>query len=321
MPRRTERRLAVGLAVAAAVVFSGMQFVRPELANPPVTAELSAPPEVQRILETSCYDCHSNQTRLPWFDRIVPAYWLVVDDVRRGRARLNFSEIGALPAAQQLGALYESVNQIRLGAMPPARYLLVHRGAAVDAAQVDAFQRQLVAMTPRPVTDPARLAATEQQRAQQAAAGAAPRTVLPAPNGVAFQPDYRDWHVVSSTERFDNGSLRQVLGNDVAIKAIATRSFPPWPDGTMFAKVAWEELRGGDGVGGSGTFVQVELMIKDRTRYAATAGWGWARWRGTDLQPYGKDAEFTDECVGCHTPMRDADFVYTLPIPRREAMR
>jgi hypothetical protein len=144
-----------------------------------VTAALSAPPEVQRILETSCYDCHSNQTRLPWFDRIVPAYWLVVDDVRRGRARLNFSEIGALPAAQQRAALYESVNQIRLGAMPPARYLLVHRGAAVDAAQVDAFQRELVATTPRPVSDPARLAATEQQRAQQAAAGAAPRTVLP----------------------------------------------------------------------------------------------------------------------------------------------
>jgi len=38
---------------------------------------------VRRILETSCFDCHSSETNLRWYDRIVPAYWLVVDDVQR----------------------------------------------------------------------------------------------------------------------------------------------------------------------------------------------------------------------------------------------
>src|SRR5437762_2680294 len=64
----------------------------------------------------------------------------------------------------------------------------------------------------------------------------------------------------------------------------------------------------------AGKFVQVELMIKDRTKYASTKGWGWGRWKGTDLQPYGKSAGFTAECVSCHTPMRDNDFVFTTPI-------
>ena len=57
-------------------------------------------------------------------------------------------------------------------------------------------------------------------------------------------------------------------------------------------------------------------MVKDKTRYANTAGWGWGRWRGTDLKPYGTSAHFDSECVSCHLPVRDNDFVYTLPIER-----
>jgi hypothetical protein len=55
-------------------------------------------------------------------------------------------------------------------------------------------------------------------------------------------------------------------------------------------------------------------MIKDSAKYASTQGWGWARWKGADLQPYGKTAAFSAECVGCHTPMRSNDFVFTTPI-------
>ena len=59
-----------------------LQFFRPALDNPPVTAEWSAPPEVKTIFRRACYDCHSNQTRLAWFDQPVPAYWLV--DLKAG---------------------------------------------------------------------------------------------------------------------------------------------------------------------------------------------------------------------------------------------
>ncbi|HTZ75753.1 MAG TPA: cytochrome P460 family protein, partial [Candidatus Aquilonibacter sp.] len=61
----------------------------------------------------------------------------------------------------------------------------------------------------------------------------------------------------------------------------------------------------------TGAFFQVEFMIRDSKKYASTLGWGWGRWRGADLTPYGKHASFTRECVGCHTPMRNADYVFT----------
>ncbi len=85
------------------VVFICLQFIRPELTNPPVTAEIQAPPEVRQVLRNSCYNCHSNETKLPWFDKVVPAYWLVTSDVKTARAHLNFSEIGKLPAASAEG--------------------------------------------------------------------------------------------------------------------------------------------------------------------------------------------------------------------------
>ncbi len=104
---------------ALLVVFIALQFVRPGLTNPPVTAELNAPPEVKAILKNSCYNCHSNETKLPWFDQVAPAYWLLASDVKEARKHLNFSEIAA-PAGE--GNLYEAVNFIALGAMPLPEY-------------------------------------------------------------------------------------------------------------------------------------------------------------------------------------------------------
>src|ERR1700691_6295898 len=85
----------IWIAAALLIVFLGLQFVRPAIGNPPVTADLAAPPHVKQILRNSCYNCHSNETKLAWFDRIVPAYWLVASDVKEARMHLNFSEIGA----------------------------------------------------------------------------------------------------------------------------------------------------------------------------------------------------------------------------------
>ena len=45
--------------------------------NPPVSSEISAPPDVRRVLEESCFDCHSNQTEWPWYSHLAPASWLV----------------------------------------------------------------------------------------------------------------------------------------------------------------------------------------------------------------------------------------------------
>jgi hypothetical protein len=324
-PEREARfRALLWSAVVLVVVFICLQCIRPGLTNPPVTAELQAPPEVKQVFRNSCYNCHSNETKLPWFDKIVPAYWLVASDVKQARKHLNFSEIGKLPAAQQKGFLFEAVNMIQMGAMPLPAYLRVHPEAKVTAEQLAVLRNYLTdTVAPDPVK------AAEAASADASAANAeygkwiqasSPATnVQPEFNGVEFLPDYKNWKVISSTDRFDNHTMREILGNDVAQKAIAEGHINPWPNGTVFAKVTWAQPAPDErGIVKTGKFVQTELMIKDRQKYASTDGWGWGRWRGDDLKPYGKDAAFQNECTGCHEPVRKNDFVYTMPFKGQE---
>jgi len=307
------------LAVACAfVLFLILQFVRTPLRNPPVTAEIQAPPEIRQILRNSCYNCHSNETKLAWFDQVVPANWLVSRDVKEARRHLNFSEIGSKPAGQQKAALFEAVYMIQMGAMPLPSYARVHPGAVVTPQQLAVLRTYLdAAESPTPATQTEIAAAdTQYQNWIHSASAAAPQ-VRPAPNGIPFPTDYKNWRVISSSERFDNHTMREILGNEVAIKAIADHNINPWPDGTTFAKIAWFQQPDSSGVIHTGQFFQVEFMIKDSQKYASTKGWGWARWRGTDLKPYGANANFSSECVTCHSPLRKNDYVFTMPIERQ----
>ena len=296
------------------VGFVGVQFIRTELKNPPVASDLEAPADVKKVLEMSCYNCHSNETRLPWFDRIVPAYWIAARDVKLGRVHLNFSEIGKLPVGQQKAALYESVSQIELGAMPLPDYRRVHPESVIQPEQLGILKAYLAPVSPSQPSTPAETSAADAQYEKWIQAGGATPAVSPAPNGLAFLPDYKNWKAISSTERFDNHTLRQILGNDIAIRAIAENHINPWPDGAAFAKIAWLEQVDEKGSVRPGAFYQVEFMIRDGKKYAGTLGWGWGRWRGAELTPYGKDANFTNECVGCHSPLAGTNYVFTAPI-------
>lgn len=301
-------------AGAAVAIFLSLQLVRPKLTNPPVIAELRTPPEVNRILRSSCYDCHSNETKLRWFDRVIPAYWLVASDVKKARNHLNFSSIGAQPAAKQKAALYEAVNQIQLGAMPPPSYRAMHPDSAASGIQIGTLMRYLDPTPVSAVIAAKERAAADLQYFRWIEKGAPLRNVQNEPNGVAFLPDYKNWKAISSTDRFDNHTMRIILANDVATRAIAENHINPWPDGATFAKAAWRQQTNATGFTQTGAFVQVEFMIKDKGKYASTAGWGWGRWLGVELKPYGDGPDFTDECVSCHTPVRGNDYVYTMPI-------
>jgi Haem-binding domain/Cytochrome P460 len=307
-------RAPVSIIVVMAMAFLFLQLLRPRLPNPPVSAEWQVPEDVKQILTTACYNCHSNETKLSWFDYPVPAYWLVVRDVREGRKRLNFSEIGKLPKAQQQAALYESISQIELGAMPLPPYKRLHPDSRITPAQVAVLKNYLLTSVSKAPATPAEIAAADAQYNKWIASAGSAQTVSPAPNGIAFLPEYKDWKAISSTERFDNHTLRQILGNDMAVKAIAENKINPWPDGTAFAKIAWFQQADANGLVHPGAFYQVEFMIRDSQKYAATKGWGWARWRGADLKPYGKDSHFADECVGCHSPLEKTNYVFTKPI-------
>ena len=269
---------------------------------------------MKQILKNSCYNCHSNETMLPWFDHIAPAFWLVAHDVKVARKHLNFSEIGRLPAAQQKGILFEAVNQIQLGAMPLPSYTRVHPEAAIIPEELAILKGYLSSLTPGKAAVSTEVSAADVQYEQWIRPGNAYAKVAPAPNGLEFLPEYKNWRTISTTDRFDNHTMRVILGNDIAIKAIAANQINPWPNGTVFAKVAWFQQMDDKGFVGTGAFQQVELMIRDSRKYASAKGWGWGRWRGADLKPYGKDASFTSECVSCHTPVSNSDYVYTMPL-------
>jgi hypothetical protein len=311
------------LVVAAIVVVALLQCVRPSIPSQAATAEIQAPPEIRAILETHCYACHSDQRRLSWFDQIVPGYWLVRHDILTARQHLNFSTLGAKPPAAQKAALYEAVTMVQLGAMPLPQFLALHPDARMSPDDLNILKAYLAPWS-SPPSPPNVTGAKGSYVMAPPPINLA--SVQPEPGGFAFDPSFENWKLISTTDRGDNYSLRLILGNDIAINAARSGSFSPWPAGARFAKIAWQQQPGPDGLIHPGHFIQVELIDKDASRYKSTDGWGWGRWRGheetwqpLDLKPYGRDAAYITECTGCHQPVRGDDYVYTLPISAANA--
>jgi mono/diheme cytochrome c family protein len=298
------------LIVAGGAVFVLLQVVRPRIPFRPVTAEIQAPPQIRQILRKDCYSCHSDERRLSWFDQIAPGYWLVRHDILTAREHLNFSTLGSKPAAMQKATLYEAVNMIQLGAMPLPKYLALHPEAKVTPEELATLKAYLAPWADKPESNSLNTAATPTPAPMPMSLA----TVQPELDGFPFDPSFEGWKPLSMTDRGDNNTFRFVLGNDIAVKAALAGNIKPWPDGARFAKIAWKQDPGSDGLLHPGKFVQVELMLKDAGRYKDTEGWGWGRWLGSDLKPLGPNAHFAGQCTSCHQPMRGNDYVYTLPI-------
>jgi Haem-binding domain len=128
------------VGVVLIVAFLGIQFVRPDRSNPPADESLfyanhvRVPPGIARILERSCFDCHSHKTVWPWYSQIAPVSWLVADDVQGGRKHLNFSRWGAYTKVRQLTALNDIVDEVASKGMPLSDYLILHSGARLDSS-------------------------------------------------------------------------------------------------------------------------------------------------------------------------------------------
>lgn len=293
-----------------ALILALVQLYRPLLENPPVTGEIEVPPDVAQILRNSCYNCHSNETKLKWFDELAPAYWLVTSHVQQARVALNFSEWDKLAPPQQKARLFWGLNRILANEMPLPEYSLLHPEAKLSGDDIEVIKKYLMKISPRDTSVKASSSSVVSKPKKDSIISWS----LPTANGIEFIPDYQQWKAISTTDRFDNGTMRVIYGNSIAVQAIADNNTNPWPDGTVFAKVAWAQAADSTGLIRAGEFKQVEFMIKDQKKYADTEGWGWARWRGKELTPYGKDALFTQECVACHKPRKESDFVFTQPL-------
>ncbi len=299
--------LPLGICALAA---AGLQLVRPAVGNPPVTGDLGAPAPVKEILERACYNCHSNETQLSWYDRLSPAIWLVAHDVKGARAAMNFSHWDRLSKDQQNAKLFEALNQATFGTMPPAQYTALHPSGKLTEHDIAVLKDYLAKQIPESMPSAARTHAADAQYAAWTQPAQA-STVKPSPNGIAFIPEYTNWETISATDRPATAPMKIITGNEVAIQAVREHRTNPWPDGAILAKVQYEAAPDASGNVHAGKFKQVGFMIKDSKKYADTQGWGYAKWDGLQLeQPY-KDASFATECVNCHAPMHDNDFVFT----------
>lgn len=91
--------------------------------------------EIQTLLKTSCYDCHSNQTNYPWYTYVVPVSYLIERDVREGREKLNFSEWQNLSKMDKLEKLDDMSDALESNEMPLKIYTFMHHDATLSPKQ------------------------------------------------------------------------------------------------------------------------------------------------------------------------------------------
>jgi hypothetical protein len=127
--------------VALAVVFALLQLANPSRTTPPilpgheVTATNAPPPQVMTLLHAACYDCHSYETKWPWYSRVAPVSWLIMSDVRGGRARANFSDWPNEHPDWVVHRWEDISEEVGYKEMPPAKYKLLHPEARLTDAQ------------------------------------------------------------------------------------------------------------------------------------------------------------------------------------------
>jgi len=135
------------IIVIVLVAFIMIQFFPIDKTNPPATPGMDflrikdTPPEIAKIISTSCYDCHSNETKYPWYSSIAPSSWFVKNHIVEGRKHLNFSTFAVYEPKRQAHKLEECIEMIQKKEMPLESYYIGHQ----DAKLTDQQRLELVA--------------------------------------------------------------------------------------------------------------------------------------------------------------------------------
>lgn len=98
------------------------------------------PANVSTMLKAACYDCHSNESKFPWYSHVAPVKWLVYNDIIKGREKLNFSEWASMDKADQADALDGISTEVSSGDMPMKIYPIMHHDAKLSDADRQAIE-------------------------------------------------------------------------------------------------------------------------------------------------------------------------------------
>jgi len=132
----TTKKILLTLVILLVLI----QFIRPARnINPDTTArfiqQYHVPAPVAQSLKASCYDCHSNNTRYPWYANVQPVAWYLAHHVNEGKHELNFDEFSSYPLKKQVHKLKEVKETVEEGAMPLSSYTLIHTDAKLDTTE------------------------------------------------------------------------------------------------------------------------------------------------------------------------------------------
>lgn len=122
-------------------VFILIQFIRIDKTNAAVNPQddfltiCSANSEVSKVIKSSCYDCHSNESTYPWYTNIAPVSWWVKNHINEGRDELNFSIWASYSEKRKNHKLEECIEMIEEGEMPMSSYTIMHGEAKLTDAQ------------------------------------------------------------------------------------------------------------------------------------------------------------------------------------------
>jgi hypothetical protein len=100
----------------------------------------NVPEQVEVIFKTSCYDCHSNNTIYPWYNKIQPVSWIMDGHIKEAKAELNFNEFGSYSERRQKSKFKSILSQVKDGEMPLASYTLMHREAKLSKNEKKALE-------------------------------------------------------------------------------------------------------------------------------------------------------------------------------------
>ncbi len=91
------------------------------------------PANVAAILKVSCYDCHSNNTRYPWYSELQPGAWFMAQHIKKGRDELNFDEFNNYSKRRKKAKIKSVISQIEKEEMPLRSYRMMHGNARLSA--------------------------------------------------------------------------------------------------------------------------------------------------------------------------------------------
>ena len=131
------------ILLVLAIVLIVIQFIHPtknqqtNILDSDITKVRSVPEDVQQLLKTACYDCHSNNTVYPWYNNIQPVAWWLNKHVNNGKKHLNFSEFGAYDEKKAKHKLHELVETLEKNEMPLFSYTIIHKDAKLNDAHTN----------------------------------------------------------------------------------------------------------------------------------------------------------------------------------------